>query len=69
MTSAAKSPSTILREYADILAGYAAATTEKELDEIADDLMIVEGEMQEHGKEIAQLIHNLLGQNAKAVAN
>ena len=68
MTSEAKSPSTILREYADILAGYAAATSEKELDEIADDLMIAEGEMQEHGKKIAQLIHNLLEQDAQTTA-
>lgn len=69
MTSAAKSPSTILREYADVLAAYGAATSEEKLNEIADDLMIVEGEMEAHGKEIAQPIHALLDQYAKAAVN
>lgn len=69
MTSAAKSPQTILTEYADVLAAYGAATSEEELNEIADDLMIVEGDMEAHGKEIAQLIHALLEQNLKAAVN
>lgn len=52
----------ILKEYADTLIVNAQASTQQERDEVADDLIEITGKMEAHGKEIAQLIYELLGQ-------
>ena len=60
MSDATESPRTILKEYADALIADAQASTQEELDEVADDLIEITGKMEAHGKEIAELICNLL---------
>lgn len=62
MQNSADNPRDILKEYADILIVNAQASTQQERDEVADDLIEITGKMEAHGKEIAQLIYELLGQ-------
>ena len=63
MSSITESQRTILKEYADTLIANAQASTQEERDEVADDLIEITGKMEAHGKEIAQLIYELLGQS------
>ncbi len=69
MTSAEKTPYTILKEYADALAAFGATTSEEKLGEIADDLLLIESDISTHAKGVARLIHRLLEQNSKAAVN
>ena len=60
MTDSTETPRDILKKYADTLIANSQASTQEELDEAADELIYVTGEMEAHGKEIAQLIYELL---------
>ena len=60
---------TMLKEYADTLIANARAANDEEQGEIADDLIDIEGRMEAHGMEIAELIHELLEQSAQATAH
>ena len=62
MPDSAENPRDILKEYADTLIANAQASTQEELDEVADDLIEVTGQMEAHGKEVAELIYELLEQ-------
>ena len=64
MPETTESPRAMLKEYADTLVANAQAATEEERDEIADDLIEITGRMEAHGKEIAQLVYELLEQSA-----
>lgn len=66
MPDATENPRDILRRYADTLMAIVNAATEDERGEIADDLIEVEGDMERRGREIAQVIYELLEQNAVA---
>ena len=61
MVEPIKNLRTLLKNYADALMDYANAETDRERDEIADDLIIATGEMEEYGQEVAQLIYELIG--------
>ena len=63
MPDSAENPRDILKEYADTLIANAQASTQAELDEVADDLIEITGKMEARGQEIAQLIYELLGQD------
>ena len=65
MPDTSETPRTILRRYADTLMANANAATEDEKYKIADDLIEVVGDVEERGKEIAQLIYELLEQDAR----
>ena len=56
----------MLKEYADTLIANAQAANDDEQGEIADDLIDIEGRMEAHGTEIAELIHELLEKGAAA---
>ncbi len=60
MTDTVETPRDILKKYADTLIANSQASTQEELDEAADELIYVTGEMEARGKEMAQLIHELL---------
>ena len=60
MADISESPRDLLKRYADTLTANAQASTQEELDEVADDLIYVTGEMEAQGKGIAQLIYELL---------
>lgn len=60
MTDTAETSRDILKRYADTLIANVQASTQEELDEAADDLIYVTGEMEARGKDMAQLIHELL---------
>ena len=62
MQNSAENTRGILKEYADTLIVNAQASTQEELDEVADDLIEITGKMEAHGEEIAQLIYELLEQ-------
>ena len=53
-------PRVILREYADALTADSQATTQEERDEAADSLIEASRSMEEHGRQIASLIYELL---------
>ena len=53
-------PKVILREYADALMEDAQATTHEERDEAADSLIEASRRMEEHGRQVAGLIYELL---------
>ena len=59
-------PRAVLKEYADTLIANAQAVTREEQDEVADDLIEITGKMEAHGKEIAELIYELLEHCQKA---
>ena len=54
------SPRAMLKEYADTLIANMQAVTQEEKDEAADALIEINGQMEAHGKEIAELIYELL---------
>ena len=54
----------ILKEYADMLLADARAETQQEQDEVADNLIEVTRQIEENGEAVAELIYELLGQNA-----
>ena len=60
MADTSESPRDVLKRYADTLIANARAANQEELDEAADALIYVTGEMEAQGKEIAQLIYELL---------
>ena len=60
MPDSAENPRAILKEYADTLVANSQASTQEELDEVADDLIEVTGKMEARGQEIAKLIYELL---------
>ena len=60
MADISESPRDLLKRYADTLTANAQASTKEELDEVADALIYVTGEMEAQGKGIAQLIYELL---------
>lgn len=60
MPEVTESPRVILKEYADTLIANIQAVTQEEKDEVADDLIEINGKMEAHGKEIAELIYELL---------
>ena len=60
MPDGAENSRDILKEYADTLIANSQASTQEELDEVADDLIEITGKMEAHGKEIAELIYELL---------
>ncbi len=60
MPDATESPRAMLKEYADTLIANVQAVTQEERDEVADDLIEINGKMEAHGKEIAELIYELL---------
>ena len=68
MPETTESPRAMLKEYADALVANAQAATEEERDEIADDLIEISGKMEAHGKEIAQLVYELLEQTTGSAA-
>ena len=63
MPDSAENPRAILKEYADTLIANAQASNQEELDEVADNLIEITGQMEAHGEEIAQLIYELLAQS------
>ena len=66
MPDSVENPRDLLKKYADTLIANAQASTQEELDEVADELIYVTGDMEERGEDIAQLIYELLepGQGA-----
>ena len=60
MPDSAQNPRDMLKEYADTLIANAQASTQEELDEVADDLIEITGKMEARGQEIAQAIYELL---------
>ena len=60
MPDSAQNPRDMLKEYADTLIANAQASTQEELDEVADDLIEITGKMEARGQEIAQVIYELL---------
>lgn len=60
MPEVTESPRAMLKEYADTLIANIQAVTQEEKDEVADDLIEINGKMEAHGKEIAELIYELL---------
>ena len=62
MDDMTESPRSLLKEYAETLIANSKASTQKELDEVADELIYITGKLEAHGKEIAQTIHELLGE-------
>lgn len=60
MPEVTESPRVMLKEYADTLMANIQAVTPEEKDEVADDLIEINGKMEAHGKEIAELIYELL---------
>ena len=59
-------PKAILREYADALTADAQATTQEERDEAGDSLIEASRRMEEHGRQIADLIYELLTGRSEA---
>lgn len=53
-----------LKEYADSLIADARAETQQEQGEAADNLIEVTRQIEENGEAVAELIYELLGQNA-----
>ena len=60
MADTPESPRDMLKRYADTLIANAQASTQEELGEVADALIYITGDMEAQGKEIAQLIYELL---------
>ena len=60
MPEVKENPRAMLKEYADTLIANIQAVTQEEKDEVADDLIEINGKMEAHGKEIAELIYELL---------
>ena len=54
-------PKIILKEYADAL-----MANQEENDEASDNLIEAAGRMEKHGREIARLIYDLLGERPEA---
>lgn len=65
MPGTTNDPRTALREYADALLANAQVADEGERDEIADDLIEIVGNLERQGKEVAQLIYELLAQSTQ----
>ena len=61
MDDMTESPRSLLKEYAETLIANSKASTQKELDEVADELIYITGKLEAHGQAIAQTIHDLLG--------
>ena len=68
MDDMTESPRSMLKEYAETLIANSQASTQKEQDEVADALIDITGKMEAHGKEIAQTIHELLGEGGRPEA-
>ena len=66
MPDTTNDPRAKLKEYADALLANAQAASERERDEIADDLIEITGDLEKHGKEVAQLIYELLAQSIQS---
>lgn len=66
MPDTTNDPRTKLKEYADALLANAQAASERERDEIADDLIEITGDLEKHGEEVAQLIYELLAQSIQS---
>ena len=60
---------TMLKKYADTLIANTQAANDEEQGEIGDDLIDIEGRMEAHGMEIAELIHELLEKCAETGAH
>ena len=60
MTEASEPFRAMLKEYADTLIANMQAVTQEEKDEVADNLIEINGKMEAHGEEIAELIYELL---------
>lgn len=60
MTEVTENPRAMLKEYADTLIANIKAVTQEEKDEAADNLIEINGKMEAHGEEIAELIYELL---------
>ena len=69
MPDASENARAMLKEYADTLIANAQATNDEEQGEIGDDLIDIEGRMEAHAMEIAELIHELLERSAEAAAH
>ncbi len=63
MTDMTATPRSMLKTYADTLTANAQAATEDEKYEIADDLIEIIGDIEKHGKDVAELIYELLEQS------
>ena len=68
MLDTTKTPRSILRQYADALMANAAATTEDEKYQIADDLIECVGDIEEQGEQVAQFIYDLLEHSDETMA-
>ncbi len=60
MTGTKESARAMLKEYADTLVANVRATTQEERDEVADDLIEINGKMEANGAAVAELIYELL---------
>lgn len=60
MTGTKESARAMLKEYADTLVANVRAATQEERDEVADDLIEINGKMEAHGTAVAELIYELL---------
>ena len=66
MTEVKETPRAILKEYADTLIANIKAVTQEEKDQAADNLIEINGKMEAHGEEIAELIYELLEHGRQA---
>ena len=66
MTEAGENPRAMLKEYADTLIANMQAVTQEEKDEAADALIEISGKIEAHGKEIGELIYELLEHGRQA---
>lgn len=61
-----ESPRAMLKAYADTLTANTQAVTQEEKDEASDDLIEINSKMEMFGKEIAELIYELLNHSRPA---
>ena len=67
MSGSEVNPKVILREYADALMADVQATTQEERDEAGDGLIEASRRMEEHGRQVASLIYELLTKGSTSV--
>ena len=60
MHSTENSPQVILKRYADALIAQTQVGTDKDQDEIADELIEITGQIEQHGETVARTIYELL---------
>ncbi len=61
MTDQTENYRSLLEKYAETLMAKANAGTEEDHDKIADNLIEINGDLEEHGEQVARLIYKLLG--------